>query len=547
LYKLQVNDRIYLRSRDFWLPSLIIMLGWSLSFYGWRALVEERNDHLVEAMNDVSVATEKALVERLASQMEAISALSQMWTKFGLRPLPEWEADANLLLQARTGLKAIAWVDLDDGLHRIAVEDGIDTEIDEDDARNYYPESVFVGPERDPNGAAVYRIILPVRTGLNRDGVLVARVQFEDFLAPLFDANVSGYAIRFYWNDQVVFARDDGAADPGLDWWRTERRVALPMGGEWRIVYRPTESLVRKRLSSVPSYLLAAALLVSVLLAAVVHQWRVVSRQARFLSAANRALEERSQGLEGLNQELERRVTDRTELLREAVAELEAFNYSVSHDLRSPLGAVINFAAILEEDYRDQPLGTEGIEMLRRIAGAAMRATNLLEGMLELSHVRRTPLEFGSVDMHKLASEIFAQSIAAEGTSDVDFDLDSLPPVDGDRTLLGALWMNLFTNALKYSRSCTDRRIRVTGSVQGGECVYTVEDNGQGFDMQFESKLFVLFERLHVDEEVEGTGLGLALLARIVERHGGRVWADGELGKGARFSFALPSQKPTET
>jgi len=142
--------------------------------------------------------------------------------------------------------------------------------------------------------------------------------------------------------------------------------------------------------------------------------------------------------------------------------------------------------------------------------------------------------------MTALARETFAQARAAEDDGEVEIVIAPLPDATGDRTLLGDVFANLFSNALKYSRGQEKRRITVAGRVEDGECVYQVTDNGAGFDMRFADKLFGLFERLHRGDEIEGTGVGLAMVGRIVKRHGGRVGAEGEPGRGARFWFALP-------
>jgi len=271
-------------------------------------------------------------------------------------------------------------------------------------------------------------------------------------------------------------------------------------------------------------------------LAVLTHQLRVIVRQSRFLEANNRSLESRGA-------ELASKVAERTEELEEAVVELEAFNYSVSHDLRSPLGAILNFSFILEEDYRERPLDAEGLEILGRIRRSASRATALLEDLLRLSRAGRAALTVQPVDMTVLARETFAQVRAAEDDHAIELHVDPLPPAEGDRALLGDVFANLFGNACKYSRGCEKRRIEVSGRVENGENVYEVADNGQGFDMRFADKLFGLFERLHGNDEIEGTGVGLAMVSRIVKRHGGRVWAFGQPGKGARFSFSLPQRE----
>jgi two-component system sensor kinase len=291
-------------------------------------------------------------------------------------------------------------------------------------------------------------------------------------------------------------------------------------------------------------------------LAVLAHQLRVIVRQSRFLEASNRALEMRGA-------ELESKVDERTEALQDAVTELEAFNYSVSHDLRSPLGAILNFTTILEEDHRDRPLDGAGIALIERIRRSANRAMALLEDLLKLSRAGRSALDFETIDMAALARETFAQVRVAEGDDEIEFIVEPLPEAIGDRTLLGDVFANLFSNALKYSRGREKRRIRVAaherrghdgpgrftelepGTSDRSEVVYTVSDNGHGFDMRFADKLFRLFERLHTDDEIEGTGVGLAMVARIVKRHGGRVQADSRPGEGACLSFSLPRREPT--
>jgi len=180
------------------------------------------------------------------------------------------------------------------------------------------------------------------------------------------------------------------------------------------------------------------------------------------------------------------------------------------------------------------------LEMLDRIQRSASRATDLLEGLLKLSRAGRTELVNERIDMTAVARETFAQTRAAESDPDVTLALDTLPDAMGDRSLLSDVFANLFSNSIKYSRGCRDRTIIVRGEVREGECVYEVADNGHGFDMRFADKLFGLFERLHASDEVEGTGVGLAMVARVVKRHGGRTWAEGRPEAGARFFFTIP-------
>jgi signal transduction histidine kinase len=280
-------------------------------------------------------------------------------------------------------------------------------------------------------------------------------------------------------------------------------------------------------------------LVLAIALGVLTHHLRASYLRARFLAAGNEALEASAGELRRLNQALESRVRARTQ-------ELEAFTHSISHDLKSPLGAILNFAAILELDYRDEPLDQEGLELLGRIRTSASRGNELLEGLLRLTRAGRDDLQTTRIDMNALAREALAMARQSEPESKVVVKLDPLPEAIGDRALIREALVNLFDNALKYSRNQSARKIAVRAHTTESGCVYEVEDNGQGFDMRHAEKLFGLFERLPSAKGTEGTGVGLALVARIIRRHDGRIWAESEPGEGAHFFFTLPL-KPEAT
>lgn len=235
-----------------------------------------------------------------------------------------------------------------------------------------------------------------------------------------------------------------------------------------------------------------------------------------------------SQKVQAANQQLEA-----------ANKELEAFSYSVSHDLRSPLRAINGFARMLTEDHGDK-LDAEGRRVLDVVRSEALRMGQLIDELLQFSQLGRKALQKSATDMTPLAREVYNELRARTPKRTVDFRLDSLPLAAADPALLRQVWINLLDNALKFSRHRERAEIVVSGSIQAGEATYSVGDNGAGFDMRYSEKLFGVFQRLHGLEEFEGTGVGLALVQRIVHRHGGRVWAEGALDRGATFSFSLP-------
>ncbi len=218
--------------------------------------------------------------------------------------------------------------------------------------------------------------------------------------------------------------------------------------------------------------------------------------------------------------------------------ELEAFSYAVAHDLRAPLRGIDGFAHALEEDCSGQ-LGPEGLEHLRRIRAASARMAELIDGLLRLSRVARGEIGRAPVDLTRMVRQIGARLKEAHPERPVDLVVDEGLVAEGDSHLLGAALENLLTNAWKFTGKCADPRVEVHKRLEDGRPVFFVRDNGAGFEQAYAHKLFGAFQRLHATKDFDGTGIGLATVHRIVERHGGRIWAEGEVGRGATFYFTL--------
>jgi len=239
-----------------------------------------------------------------------------------------------------------------------------------------------------------------------------------------------------------------------------------------------------------------------------------------------------------LNADLEQRVRDRTTQLEESNKELEAFSYSVSHDLRAPLRAIAGFTRILANEYAPH-LNTEGKRICSIIDENTGKMSRLIDDLLAFSRLGRAEMSLSPIDMQTMANSVFHELTTPESLAGIDFQVGTLPPTLADPTLMRQVWMNLLSNAIKFSSKRDRAVIRVSAQQGVGENVYVVQDNGAGFDMQYVGKLFGVFQRLHNSKEFEGTGVGLALVQRVIRRHGGRVWAEGETDKGATFYFAL--------
>lgn len=274
-------------------------------------------------------------------------------------------------------------------------------------------------------------------------------------------------------------------------------------------------------------------------------------RLSHVLPVIGRALEARR--LRRLNQQLERSVRERTiELesanrrletanldLQRANRDLESFSYSVSHDLRAPLRAIRGYCDLFLGEH-GAGVPAEGRALLDRVTAGAARMDRLIEDLLEFARFGRLPLEARRVSMSALAAEVSGELRREHADRKVEIEMGPLADCQGDTALLRQVLVNLLSNAVKFTAGRDPARIEMGSSPDGSRIVYFVRDNGAGFDMKYAGKLFGVFQRLHSQSQFEGTGVGLSIVQRIIERHGGAVWAEGKPGEGATFHFSLP-------
>lgn len=237
-----------------------------------------------------------------------------------------------------------------------------------------------------------------------------------------------------------------------------------------------------------------------------------------------------------LNRELEERVNKRTEELKKANSEMEAFSYSVSHDLRAPLRAVHGFSRILEEDYGNK-IGGDASRVIGVIKSNTVKMGNLIDDLLAFSRMGKSTVNKTRIDNNEVVQEV----IKSIEVNDIEWLIHPLPEAMADRNLLRQVWVNFISNAVKYSSHNKTARVEIGSYTGNGELVFYIKDNGVGFDEQYKHKLFKVFQRLHGADEFEGTGIGLAIVEKIISKHGGTVWAEGELDNGATFYFSLPA------
>lgn len=236
-----------------------------------------------------------------------------------------------------------------------------------------------------------------------------------------------------------------------------------------------------------------------------------------------------------LNEDLERRTIE----LEATNNELEAFSYSVSHDLRNPVLAIGGFSRLLLEKYSSH-LDEKGHHYLNIILSSTQNMCQFIDDILAFSHSGHRQIEFSDIDMGELAKALFEELKGITLGRMLRLNLKPLPPARCDRAMIREVLMNLLSNAIKFTKDKETGIIEMSGWIEKNQNIYYVKDNGAGFDMQNADKLFGVFQRLHNTEEFEGTGVGLALVQRIIHRHGGRVWAVGKVNEGATFFFSLP-------
>jgi signal transduction histidine kinase len=366
-------------------------------------------------------------------------------------------------------------------------------------------ETLLVRPENDR-----VHYLSPLRFNPDAALILTASLEETDVLAVKAVTGYSGIVEGIDYRGQEVI----GALQeiPGTPWFMVARI-------DKEELFAPIQARKERAIFTTSALLLIACSILFII-------WR--GQQLRYLQDVGK-----------INQELERRVLERTAQLEAANHELEAFAYSVSHDLRTPLRAMGGFSEVLQTEYGPK-LDDQGKHYLGRIQAAANRMGVLIDDLLTLSRITRVDFQYEQVDLSKMAAEIIADLQAAEPERLVAVEITTAMKVRGDKHLLHLAMENLLSNAWKFSSGNTQARIEVGIASDEKSKTFYVADNGVGFDMVYSDKLYTPFQRLHGTAEFSGTGIGLSIVSRIIKRHGGEIWAQGKVGKGSTFYFTLP-------
>ncbi len=264
--------------------------------------------------------------------------------------------------------------------------------------------------------------------------------------------------------------------------------------------------------------------------------------QAAELAAANKELIIKKERIKELHDELENSVIERTAQLEHANRELEAVSYSISHDLKAPLRHITGYTSLLEKKYKDL-LPLEGHQYLDNISSATKTMGELIDGLLHFSKINRTDMKKSLLNMNQIVDTLIWPIKEGDIQNRIEFSVEAMPLAYGDLEMMTSVWSNLIENAVKFTKNRNLAKIIIGTEENENTIIYYIKDNGAGFDMNYASKLFTMFQRLHPQEDYTGTGIGLATVERLITRHGGKVWAEGQVDEGASFYFTFLKKK----
>ena len=567
-------------------PAVLVLAAGAMSTVVVGAVLTAWRDAETQRTADLVATGVRRVVEaRVNDQLGALRQLAITWSRAAVPDGEGWKNDSNSFLQRNPGIALLAWMEAEkrdgepvvdaarmvrsgDETHRLvvasaSVRDRLESLSlpDELAAARATARTVrtptLAGPFELPDGTPMCQVSVPLEAIPGREtlhDMLVALFEPSVLLCELLADIAPGYRIRITNERGTLYLQAPGGerSEAPLRWEVDGQPVRLESGSTWRLDLARAAGLQGSSAPAMETTIFVTGLTISVLLGVVVHLGQVARIRARALALTNRELQLRVREaisahdrFRALNAELEARVADRTRDLDSVVSDLETFNYSISHDLRTPLGAITNFVELLKEDSGDA-LDSRGRDMLDRMARCAGMAVSMMDGLLACSRVGRQEIVLSRVDMQAQVRSAMAEVLAGRQGPPPDLVLGELPEVLADAAMMHVVWANLISNAVKATRRRENASIEVSARSSAEEDVFQVRDNGFGFEMRDADRLFRVFERLHADDRAagpagtQGHGVGLAVVQRIVTRHGGRVWAQSAPGKGATFYFSVP-------
>jgi signal transduction histidine kinase len=519
--------------------SIAVGLGAAiLSVLLWTAMVRDHEARVADVTNAVSYATRSALVRRLLVQFEAFRNVSQFWATFAKLPPEQRETDAQIELEHFDGVEIVAWSDPRTNT-RFYTDRADRSARRQPTAEEWAPISALMeaydrdaeflsAPTYDERGRAHFTFYSPIAGGA-RNGMLIAIIDMHANLRTLMQDEAPGYAITVSCCNGAVLYATPGASpddDPTAQGW-----IEVLPGVTWNVVHQATPELVAELRPVALHATLVFGLVLSGLLGALLYQSGLAAERAKAAAAAEAQVRL-------VNANLEATVAARTKSLDIALRDLNTINLSVSHDLRSPLNAITMHAYRLAQLPPEPAGAVDGTQAAKALIGNADRMAAILDRLLHFSRASAFEYAITKVDMQALARAV-VDEIRGSNAVHIDFFVADLPPAAADPTMVHVLLTNLIDNAVKFARDVPVPAIRIDHTTENGAIVYFVADNGPGFETGASDEIFQPLKRLDDGRKTEGLGLGLAIAARIVERHSGRIWASSRPGEGATFYFTL--------
>jgi signal transduction histidine kinase len=505
----------------------------------WSSLQRTNEEQVARIAEAESYAARSQLVRNVETMLTAMQNTRAYWSTFGHLPKDQWAADAGVELDHFKGIEMILWDDPDHNVRYARTKENPRFDyVPGDEEWHSYQKLLarargasgyhLLGPFTSGTGAQTYEIVL-AGVGSGNSGVLLALVDVDAMLGAFLADESPGFAVHVETGDVTIYERGEPARKAPQSWNRSGQ-IRLSFGPLWTVAHKPTDDMVETFKSPEIDLALLLGLVISALIATLIFENGRSKSRAMAAEIAETKIGE-------LNRDLERQVRERTEELEQRNSDLQMLTDSVAHDLRNPLNSISVNTQLLEFVHSEK-LGEDGMAVLRRVLPNVHQMLVVLDRLQGLSRIANSTFEREQIKMRDLVISIANDLKAAEPVPPIRIDVRDLPDVHADKKLVEILLVNLLGNAFKYTRHCESRRIIVDASVVGGETVYSVEDNGVGFDPGEAVVIFDAFVRLDKTSN-QGAGLGLTLAKRVVLRHGGRIWAVGRPGEGAVFNFTL--------
>lgn len=535
------HRKVALTGRVIFAVVLTLLLGYlTVQASGFlRGMESSRIALTVEAE---SYAARARLIRKIDAMLQTLRGVHDYWTTHASQPVDAWPPYQDADLDQLPGLETLLWVDESSGktFLRTSRQSALDVPPDPEQELiiqtlrsevQDVPGEAMLGPYAASDGNRI-RIVINRATG---GGRLIAELHAPSMFRELLRDESPGYAIAVKWRDKALFERDEPALEiPGA--WTREGMIRTSMGGLLQVIHTPTTELATSLVTPVLAIVLPLGFAITALMALLICENGRVNVRAQAARQAELQIAE-------LNKGLEDQVAERTEELARRNSDLVTITESVTHDLRNPLNAIsVNLALV--EQRMEQVLDDETRNALQRSTSGVRSMAEILQRVVGLSLSAHSTFERETLPMTTLVAEVFAQLESLEPPPPATLELGDLPEVEADDTLVRILVLNLLSNALRHTRDKDPRRISVAVEQNPETGVtFCVRDNGCGLDAEDAKRIFAPFEKAGKSQRNGGMGLGLAIAERVVQRHGGKIWAEGAMGEGAAIYFTLAPAK----